>query len=159
MLGTKDKTNRKAHEDSAQFACEAAAAIRTVASLTREESCLKKYSENLDQPLRHSIRTSIWTNALFAFAQSTTFYVVGLLFWFGSKEIVAGALPIRSFFVVIFVSISLKSHRLIAAHLLIECRIRRFGSGSNLAIRTRHLVSWQRREGCQQSAVVSAGYR
>lgn len=41
----KDVKNKKSHEQSAQMACEAAGAIRTVASLTREDDCCEIYSQ------------------------------------------------------------------------------------------------------------------
>lgn len=75
----KDQTNKKSHEDSAQVACEAAGAIRTVASLTREEECTRIYSESLEVPLRTSNRTAVWSNGLFALSQSMSFYVIALV--------------------------------------------------------------------------------
>ena len=105
MLTVKDRKNKKAHEESAQFACEVAGAIRTVASLTREENCSARYSEILRIPLQNSVKTAVWVNLLFAFAQSTTFYVVALLFWYGAKQILAGNMDMRTFFIVIFVSV------------------------------------------------------
>ncbi|KAI6044755.1 ABC transporter type 1, transmembrane domain-containing protein, partial [Pisolithus marmoratus] len=75
---------RPAHEDSAKLACEAAGAIRTVASLTREDDCLKMYSSSLDKPLRNSNRSVIWSNLMYAFSQSCTFWVISLVFWYGS---------------------------------------------------------------------------
>lgn len=40
----KDEKNKKSYSQSAQMACEAASAIRTVASLTREDDCSRIYS-------------------------------------------------------------------------------------------------------------------
>ncbi|KAI0319342.1 multidrug resistance protein 1 [Amylostereum chailletii] len=81
----KDQQNKKAHEESAQLACEAAGAIRTVASLTREDDCLRLYSESLEAPLIKSNRTAIWSNALYALSQSFSFFVIALIFWYGSR--------------------------------------------------------------------------
>lgn len=47
VVNLKDQKVRGAHEKSAQTACEAAAAIRTVASLTREEDASEAYSRSL----------------------------------------------------------------------------------------------------------------
>ncbi|KAI6030746.1 P-loop containing nucleoside triphosphate hydrolase protein [Pisolithus orientalis] len=58
------------------MACEAAGAIRTVASLTLWR-----------KPLRNSNRSGIWSNLIYAFSQSSTFWVVALVFWYGSKLI------------------------------------------------------------------------
>ncbi|KAI0643098.1 P-loop containing nucleoside triphosphate hydrolase protein [Trametes meyenii] len=81
----KDQQNKKAHEDSAQLACEAAGAIRTVASLTREDDCCRLYSESLEEPLRRSNRTAIYSNGIFSLSQAMTFFVIALVFWFGSR--------------------------------------------------------------------------
>ncbi len=81
----KDQANKKSHEDSAQIACEAAGAIRTVASLTREEDCARLYSESLELPLIRSSRNAIWSNLLYSFSQALVFFVIALIFWFGSR--------------------------------------------------------------------------
>jgi len=55
----KDKANKKAHEESAQLACEATGSIRTVASLTREDDCIRLYSSRLEETLYKSNRTAL----------------------------------------------------------------------------------------------------
>ncbi|TFK74865.1 multidrug resistance protein 1 [Pluteus cervinus] len=80
----KDQANKKLHESSAQLACEAAASIRTVASLTREDDCLDIYSKALDVPLRKATRTALWSNLLYAMSQSLMFFVIALVFWYGA---------------------------------------------------------------------------
>ncbi|KAL0955118.1 hypothetical protein HGRIS_004034 [Hohenbuehelia grisea] len=80
----KDQENKAAHEQSAQLACEAAGAIRTVASLTREDQCLAMYRGSLDAPLRRSKRSALWSSLLYALSQSMTFFVTALVFWYGS---------------------------------------------------------------------------
>ncbi|KIK69504.1 hypothetical protein GYMLUDRAFT_33870 [Collybiopsis luxurians FD-317 M1] len=81
----KDQKNKKEHASSAQLACEAAASIRTVAALTREEDCCRLYSESLEEPLRKSNRTAIFSNGLYAISQSMVFFVISLVFWYGSR--------------------------------------------------------------------------
>jgi len=44
VVTTREEKTKKAHEGSSQMACEAAAAIRTVASLTREDDCALIFS-------------------------------------------------------------------------------------------------------------------
>ncbi|KAF5385690.1 hypothetical protein D9757_005473 [Collybiopsis confluens] len=80
----KDQMNKKEHASSAQLACEAAGSIRTVAALTREADCLQLYSQSLEEPLRKSNRTAIYSNGLYALSQSTVFFVISLVFWYGS---------------------------------------------------------------------------
>lgn len=52
------------------MACEAAGAIRTVASLTREEDCSDIYSKYLDQPQRESNRVAIISNGYYSLSQA-----------------------------------------------------------------------------------------
>jgi len=78
------ETNKDAHNESAHLACEAAGSIRTVASLTREADCLRLYSEALERPLRQSNKTSLYAHAFYALSQSTVFFVVALVFWYGA---------------------------------------------------------------------------
>ncbi|KAI0652270.1 multidrug resistance protein 1 [Trametes meyenii] len=80
----KDESNKKAHEVSSQLACEAAGAIRTIASLTREEECCKLYSESLEEPHRRSKRAAIYANATFSFTQALAYWTIALVFWYGS---------------------------------------------------------------------------
>ncbi|KAG5648338.1 hypothetical protein DXG03_004910 [Asterophora parasitica] len=80
----KDQANKKSHESSAQLACEAASSIRTVAALTREDDCCDLYSQSLEGPLQQSNRTAIWSNLLFSVSQAMVFFVIALVFWFGS---------------------------------------------------------------------------
>ncbi|GAA6011936.1 hypothetical protein JCM10207_003434 [Rhodosporidiobolus poonsookiae] len=95
----KDQKNKKSHEQSAQMACEAAAAIRTVASLTRETDCYNIYSHQLDEPMRVSNRIAIYSNAIFSLTQSLSFFVIGLIFWYGAHQMIDAGLAIRDFFV------------------------------------------------------------
>ncbi|TRM64132.1 ste6-like protein [Schizophyllum amplum] len=95
----KDQANKAAHEESAQLACEAAGAIRTVASLTREADCLDMYSKSLEEPLRQSNRTAVWSNMLYACSQSMSFYVIALVFWWGAKLVSQQRISTTDFFV------------------------------------------------------------
>ncbi|KIY44784.1 multidrug resistance protein 1 [Fistulina hepatica ATCC 64428] len=95
----KDQKNKAAHEESAQLACEASGAIRTVAALTREHDCCRLYSESLEEPLRKSNRVALWSNALFAFSQAVSFFVIALVFWFGAKRVAALEYNTFQFFV------------------------------------------------------------
>lgn len=81
----KDQANKKEHAASAQLACEAAASIRTVAALTREEDCCNLYSKSLEEPLRKSNRSAIFSNGLYSISQSMIFFAIALVFWWGSR--------------------------------------------------------------------------
>ncbi|KAG5638718.1 hypothetical protein H0H81_010701 [Sphagnurus paluster] len=95
----KDQANKLAHESSAQLACEAASSIRTVAALTRENDCCELYSASLEEPLRKSNRTAIWSNLLYSMSQSMVFFVIGLVFWFGSTLVAKQEIGTFQFFV------------------------------------------------------------
>ncbi|TFY60994.1 hypothetical protein EVJ58_g4790 [Rhodofomes roseus] len=95
----KDHKNKRAHEQSAQLACEAAGAIRTVASLTREDDCIRLYSESLEGPLRTSNRSAVYSNAIYALSQAMSFFVIALIFWYGSRLVADGEFSTFQFFV------------------------------------------------------------
>jgi ATP-binding cassette subfamily B (MDR/TAP) protein 1 len=107
----KDQKNKKEHEASAQIACEAAGAIRTVASLTREDDCARIYSQALEAPLKNSNRTALWSNILYAMSQALSFFVIALVFWYGSRQVADGQLTVFHFFIGLMVRIlSLLEH-------------------------------------------------
>ncbi|KAG2156010.1 P-loop containing nucleoside triphosphate hydrolase protein [Suillus bovinus] len=97
----KDQRNKAAHESSAQLACEAAAAIRTVASLTREEDFLRLYSASLEEPLRRSNRTVIWSSLFYSLSQAMSFFVISLIFWYGSLLVSTFKITITGFFIAL----------------------------------------------------------
>ena len=99
----KDQRNKAAHESSAQLACEAAASIRTIASLTREEDCLRLYSKSLEEPLKQSGWSATWSHLLYAFSQSVALYAIALVFWYGSQLVSRLELSITNFFVSLMV--------------------------------------------------------
>ena len=103
----KDQTNKKEHASSAQLACEAAGAIRTVASLGREEDCCRKYSESLETPLRRSYRAGLLSNLIYSLSQSMGFFVIALVFWYGSLLVSRLELDMFNFFVSLMVSRSI----------------------------------------------------
>lgn len=100
----KDQTNKKSHASSAQLACEAAGAIRTVASLGREEDCCRQYSVSLEEPLRRSDRSGMLSNFIYALSQSMSFWVIALIFWYGSVLVSRLELSMFGFFVALMVS-------------------------------------------------------
>ncbi|GAA5911249.1 ABC transporter ATP-binding protein [Sporobolomyces salmoneus] len=99
VVVVKDEKNKKSHAQSAQMACEAASAIRTVASLTREEDCSRMYADYLDAPMKTSNKVAIWSSALYALSQSLSFWVIGLIFWYGARQLADGEVSQRDFFV------------------------------------------------------------
>jgi len=142
----KDQANKRAHEESAQLATEAAAAIRTVASLTREDDCLDLYSKSLEEPLRKSTRAAIWSNALYAFTQATSFWVIALIFWYGAVLVSRQEIGTFAFFIALMVN---RSHSLVCSLILtffaIGNNLRCYSSRKRLLLRARHFISQRRR--------------
>ena len=105
----KDQSNKKAHASSAQLACEAAGAIRTVASLGREEDCCRQYSISLEEPLRRSYRSGLLSTLIYSLSQSMGFFVIALIFWYGSLLVSRLELGMFNFFVSLMVSESIST--------------------------------------------------
>ena len=74
---------KRAYESSASYACEATSAIRTVASLTREDDVLQHYRESLAVQAKKSLRSVLRSSTLYAASQSLTFMCMALGFWYG----------------------------------------------------------------------------
>ncbi|KAM0786824.1 hypothetical protein ACM66B_002253 [Microbotryomycetes sp. NB124-2] len=104
VVEMKDEKNKKAHAASAQMACESAAAIRTVASLGREEGCCKLYSDKLEEPQRRTNRAAVKSSFLYALSQALAFWVIAVVFWYGSRQLADNAISTRAFFVALIAS-------------------------------------------------------
>lgn len=101
LVVLKDAKIKTAHEGSAQRACEAAAAIRTVQSLTREKDCLDIYKRELIEPGKITHKAAFISNLLFAVSQALSFGVIALAFWYGSGLLLEGEYDSGTFFTII----------------------------------------------------------
>lgn len=90
---------KKAYEGSASYACEATNAIRTVASLTREEDVLSHYSEELAEQGEKSLRSILKSSTLYAASQSMTLLCQALGFWYGGTLIANHEYTLLQFFI------------------------------------------------------------
>ena len=131
--------NRKAHHSSAQLACEAAGAIRTVASLTREDDCCRLYSKSLEEPFLNSNRTALSSNLLFAISQSMSFWVIALVFWYGSLLVSGQEIDTFQFFVTLMVSVFMANEPYRLPLVLLERRVWFYSSWQRLFICSRHI--------------------
>jgi ATP-binding cassette, subfamily B (MDR/TAP), member 1 len=86
--------------DSGRFAAEAVGAIRTVSSLTMEDTIINAYNDRLAGLELNAIKKSLRTMVLFALAQSIEMLAMGFAFWYGSKLMSTGEYSTRQFFVV-----------------------------------------------------------
>lgn len=97
----KDEVNKQAHEESAQMACEAVGAIRTVASLRRERDCCEIYEKSLQAPLRRATHAGVGSSLAYALSQALTFFVISLVFWYGSRLVADLTYDSNEFFVTL----------------------------------------------------------
>lgn len=99
MLANFERRSKAAYANSAAFACEATASIRTVASLTREADVWNKYHDRLDAQAKSSLRSVIKSSSLYASSQSFVFLCIALGFWFGGIQIAKFEYSMFQFFV------------------------------------------------------------
>lgn len=98
MLAQFQAKSKKAYEKSASFACEATSAIRTVASLTREDDVWQTYHEQLVDQQAKSLRSVLKSSTLYAASQSFMFLCVALGFWYGGTLIANKEYTLFQFF-------------------------------------------------------------
>ncbi|KAK3940355.1 P-loop containing nucleoside triphosphate hydrolase protein [Diplogelasinospora grovesii] len=100
MLAHYQRRAKKAYSTSASYASEAITAIRTVASLTREDDVLKQYQHNLAIQQRASLISVLKSSILYAASQSFMFLAFALGFWYGGTLIAKHEYDMFQFFVV-----------------------------------------------------------
>lgn len=98
-LAILESKSRKAYESSATYACEAGAAIRTVASLTLEQYIQRTYHGILSASRRSSLVSVIQSSVLYAASQSFNFLCSALAFWYGSRLVTTDHYSMFQFFV------------------------------------------------------------
>lgn len=86
--------------ESARFASEAVAAIRTVSSLTLEDKVLDAFRARLDECAGREVRSKMITMIAHSFAESISMAVTSLAFWYGGKLLSEGHYDMRTFFIV-----------------------------------------------------------
>jgi len=99
MLARFQDRAKKAYVSSASYACEATAAIRTVASLTREEDVWEHYHQTLVDQGKKSLRSILRSSTLYASSQSFMFLCTALGFWYGGTLIANGEISELHFFI------------------------------------------------------------
>lgn len=99
ILARFEQRSKKAYESSASYACEATSAIRTVASLTREEDVYANYHQQLVDQGAKNLRSILKSSTLYALSQSGMFLCTALGFWYGGTLISTGEYTLFQFFV------------------------------------------------------------
>lgn len=78
---------KKSYEKSGMYACEGVAAIRTVASLTRENSVMEVYSRQVQAQVTQSRYALTKSAFVYGLSQGLAPLIMGLGFWYGSTLI------------------------------------------------------------------------
>ncbi|CAG7920112.1 unnamed protein product [Penicillium olsonii] len=99
MLASFQSRSKAAYEGSASYACEATSAIRTVASLTRENDVWSIYHGQLEVQGRSSLISVVKSSLLYAASQALVFFCVALGFWYGGTLLGHHEYDIFRFFV------------------------------------------------------------
>jgi len=99
MLAQFQSRAKKAYEASASYACEATSAIRTVASLTREDDVWEHYHQSLVTQGQKSLTSILKSSVLYASSQSFMFLCIALGFWYGGNLIADGEYTLLQFFI------------------------------------------------------------
>ncbi|KAM5442228.1 putative ABC-type xenobiotic transporter [Microsporum ferrugineum] len=88
-----------AYEASATYACEASAAIKTVASLSLESHVKEHYHNILEAQRQKSVVSTLKSSTLYAASQSAHFFCISLAFWYGGTLIVHDGYSVLQFFI------------------------------------------------------------
>lgn len=99
MLARFQDRAKKAYEASASYACEATAAIRTVASLTREEDVWEHYHQAIVEQEAKSLSSILRSSVLYACSQAFVFLCTALGFWYGGTLIANREISELHFFI------------------------------------------------------------
>ncbi|RFU81921.1 abc multidrug transporter mdr1 [Trichoderma arundinaceum] len=99
MLARFQAQSKKIYETSASYACEATSAIRTVASLSREDDVLATYHSQLFNQARVSLISTLKSSLFYALSQALTFFCMALGFWYGGTLLGKHEYTIFQFFV------------------------------------------------------------
>lgn len=99
VLARLQALSKQFYEDSASYACESTSAIRTVASLTREDNVLCNYRQMLHEQGIRSLKPVLGSSALYAASQSFGFAGNTLAFSYGGRLIAQHDYSTFQFFV------------------------------------------------------------
>jgi len=100
MLTAFHDRSKKVYENSASYACEATSAIRTVASLTREEDVWENYHQQLVRQSKSSLISVLKSSTLYASSQALTFCCIALAFWYGGQLLGSHEYNMFQFFLI-----------------------------------------------------------
>ncbi|KAK9455730.1 P-loop containing nucleoside triphosphate hydrolase protein [Dipodascopsis uninucleata] len=90
---------KKSNEIAGSYACEASSAIRTVASLTREQDVIDHYHQIIEEQGKISKRAANRSAFWYGVAQGMQYFILGLAFWYGSTFIRRNEYSLLQFYV------------------------------------------------------------
>ncbi|KAI1333572.1 putative ABC multidrug transporter [Xylariaceae sp. FL0016] len=93
--------HEKAFERSIGISVEAVKSIKTVAALSLEHEVLGTYRRSLAGPRKELTKSCFWANIWLAIALSLANLIYALIYWWGSKQIIAGHYTQTQFFIVL----------------------------------------------------------
>ncbi|KAI8625655.1 P-loop containing nucleoside triphosphate hydrolase protein [Xylariaceae sp. FL1651] len=96
-----NERHEKAFETSVGISVEAVNSIKTVAALSLEQEVLKTYQRSLSAPRKEMARSILWSSIWLALSLSIANLLYALIYWWGSKQIVAGTYTQTEFFIVL----------------------------------------------------------
>ncbi|CAM1507653.1 Fc.00g072940.m01.CDS01 [Cosmosporella sp. VM-42] len=94
-----EQMNSAVFRESSQFATEAIGAIRTVSSLTMEDSINDRYRQLLDGHVKAAYHRAKWTSAIFGFADSAGLGCQALILYYGGRLLSRGEYSMEAFIV------------------------------------------------------------
>ncbi|KAJ0159128.1 Leptomycin B resistance protein pmd1 [Colletotrichum tanaceti] len=80
-----EEANNAVFAESAKFASESIAAIRTVSSLTMEDGICKRYDDLLNDHIKDAFRRSRFSVMVFSFSDSISLLCMAFVLWYGGK--------------------------------------------------------------------------
>ncbi|RFU33291.1 hypothetical protein B7463_g3069, partial [Scytalidium lignicola] len=98
VLVKMEAATMSAYKSSADYACESTSAIRTVASLGREDEVWKEYHKQLAAQAAKTLKSSLWASSLYAASQSLPFLCTALGFWYGGNLVSSNEYTLFQFF-------------------------------------------------------------
>ncbi|KAK9235725.1 P-loop containing nucleoside triphosphate hydrolase protein [Lipomyces kononenkoae] len=101
LLAKHQENLTEAYSKSSSYASEAAAAIKTVAALTREDNVVATYASTLDAIYHSGRRQNSYAAAIYGIAQALVYLTQCLMFWYGSNLIRTDGYSVFMFFVAV----------------------------------------------------------
>ncbi|KAJ4011794.1 hypothetical protein NW766_007094 [Fusarium irregulare] len=98
VLQKLEARSSKTYAESAAYASELTASIRTVASLTRETEAVDHYRDMMEEQVKSSQVSVVKSAILYAASQSVTFLAMALAFWYGGRKVASGESDLFQFF-------------------------------------------------------------